>query len=75
VPHPDTWEKDEPPSAEALADAAERVLSGLATYAAAARARAVERFALEPWLDRHAELFAELGPARRPRSRPRTDAT
>ena len=39
----------------------------------AARRRAVERFALEPWLDRHAELFAELAlrPARCPRSRPR----
>jgi glycosyltransferase involved in cell wall biosynthesis len=75
VPHPDTWEKDEPPSAEALADAADRVLFDLTTYAAAARARAVARFALEPWLDRHAELFAEFGPDRRPRSRPRTDAT
>ena len=30
--------------------------------AAAARARAVERFALEPWLDRHAELFARFAP-------------
>jgi glycosyltransferase involved in cell wall biosynthesis len=75
VPHPDTWEKDEPPSAEALADAAERVLSDLATYAAAARVRAVERFALEPWLDRHAELFADVGADRRPRSRPRSEAT
>jgi glycosyltransferase involved in cell wall biosynthesis len=75
VPHADTWEKDEPPSAEALADAAERVLSEHATYAAAARARAVERFALVPWLDRHAELFAELGADRRPRKRPRSEAT
>jgi glycosyltransferase involved in cell wall biosynthesis len=75
VPHPDTWEKDEPPSPEALADAAERVLSDLATYAATARARAVERFALEPWLDRHAELFAEFGADRSPRTRPRSEAT
>ena len=60
VPHPDTWEKDEPPSPDALADAVDRVLSDLATYATAARARAVERFSLEPWLDRHAELFARL---------------
>jgi glycosyltransferase involved in cell wall biosynthesis len=60
VPHPDTWERDEPPSPLALADAAEQVLSNLPTYAAAARARAVERFALEPWLERHAELFARL---------------
>ncbi len=60
VPHPDTWERDEPPSPDALAAAVERVLDDLPGYSAAARARAVERFALEPWLDRHAELFAEL---------------
>jgi glycosyltransferase involved in cell wall biosynthesis len=60
VPHPVTWERDEPPSPEALADAVERVLSDLGVYAAAARSRAVERFALGPWLDRHSELFAEL---------------
>jgi glycosyltransferase involved in cell wall biosynthesis len=60
VPHPDTWERDEPPSPEALADAVERVLAERAAYSAAARARAEERFALEPWLERHAELFARL---------------
>jgi glycosyltransferase involved in cell wall biosynthesis len=60
VPHPNTWDRDEPPSAEALADGVEKVLSDLDAYAAAARRRAVERFALQPWLDRHAELFAEL---------------
>ena len=64
VPHPDAWERDEPPSAEALADAVDRVLADLAAYGARARARAVERFALEPWLERHAELFARLTGAR-----------
>jgi glycosyltransferase involved in cell wall biosynthesis len=62
VPHPDTWERDEPPEAEALADAVERVLSDLAPYSTRARTRAVERFALEPWLERHAELFERLAP-------------
>jgi glycosyltransferase involved in cell wall biosynthesis len=62
VPHPDTWERDEPPSAEELAEAVERVLESLPRYSAAARARAVERFALEPWLERHAELFERLAP-------------
>ena len=62
VAHPDTWERDEPPSAEALADAVDRVLADLPRYSAAARSRVVERFALEPWLERHAELFARLAP-------------
>jgi glycosyltransferase involved in cell wall biosynthesis len=62
VSHPDGWERDEPPSPDALAEAVERVLADLARYSAAARTRAVERFALEPWLGRHAELFGELAP-------------
>jgi glycosyltransferase involved in cell wall biosynthesis len=62
VPHPDGFERDEPPSAEALADAVSRVLDDLRGHGAAARARAVERFSLEPWLDRHAELFERLAP-------------
>ena len=68
VPHPDSWELDIPPSPEALAQAVVEVLARRADYGAAARKRAVERFALEPWLDRHAELFSEL--MLRPRSRP-----
>jgi glycosyltransferase involved in cell wall biosynthesis len=60
VPHPDRWDRDEPPSPEALAQAVLSVLADLPGYGAAARRRAVERFALGPWLDRHAQLFAEL---------------
>lgn len=60
VEHPDTWERDEPPAPEALARAVELVLAERVRYSAAARERAVERFALGPWLDRHAELFEEL---------------
>jgi len=62
VTHPDGFERDEPPEPDALAEAISRVLADRADYAAAARRRAVERFALEPWLDRHSELFAELAP-------------
>ena len=64
VPHPDSWERDEPPAPEALAAAVEQVFSELPRSAASARSRAVERFALGPWLDRHAQLFAELSSAR-----------
>ncbi len=60
VAHPDGWERDEPPSPEQLADAVTRVLADRLRYSGAARRRAVERFALGPWLDRHAELFDEL---------------
>jgi glycosyltransferase involved in cell wall biosynthesis len=62
VPHADSWDRDEPPPPEALADAVACVLRERETYAVAARTRAVERFALEPWLERHAELFARLAP-------------
>lgn len=60
VPHPDTWERDEPPAPEELAAAVERVLDDRPRYSAAARERAVERFALAPWLERHRALFDEL---------------
>jgi glycosyltransferase involved in cell wall biosynthesis len=59
VSHPTSWERDEPPSPEALAEAVTRALAEHDAYAAAARRRAVDRFALGPWLDRHAEVFAE----------------
>jgi glycosyltransferase involved in cell wall biosynthesis len=62
VPHPDGYERDEPPSAGALADAVSAVLADRERYAAAARMRAVERFALADWLERHAAIFAGLVP-------------
>ena len=60
VEHPDGWERDEPPSPDALAEAIRRVLDDGPRFAAAARRRAVERFALEPWLERHAEIFERV---------------
>jgi glycosyltransferase involved in cell wall biosynthesis len=60
VPHPETWDHDVPPKPDELADAVDRVLGDLPRYSAAARARAVERFSLEPWLGRHAEIFERL---------------
>jgi glycosyltransferase involved in cell wall biosynthesis len=62
VPHPVGYDRDEPPSAEALAAAVTRALGNLGSYSAAARKRAVEHFALGPWLDRHAALFERLAP-------------
>jgi glycosyltransferase involved in cell wall biosynthesis len=62
VPHPDGYERDEPPGADALAEAVTQVLANLRSYSTAARTLAVERFALGPWLDRHAEVFERLAP-------------
>jgi glycosyltransferase involved in cell wall biosynthesis len=62
VPHPDGFERDDPPPADELAEAVQQVLAALPRYAAAARRRAVERFALEPWLDRHADVFERFAP-------------
>ena len=60
VSHPQSWERDEPPAPEALAAAVREVLADRDCYAEAARRRAVERFALGPWLDRHAALFRDV---------------
>ena len=60
VPHPESWERDLPPDPEALAAAMTTALAERERYAAAARRRAVERFALGPWLDRHEELFRDV---------------
>jgi glycosyltransferase involved in cell wall biosynthesis len=73
VEHPVGWERQQPPSPEALADAVDRVLVEHARFRVAARARAVERFPLARWLERHAEIFATLtGPEPRHGGRPGT---
>jgi glycosyltransferase involved in cell wall biosynthesis len=73
VPHAESWERDQPPSPEAFAAAIRGVLADRERFAAAARRRS-KRFALGPWLDRHAELFDALlrggaPPARSSRTR------
>jgi glycosyltransferase involved in cell wall biosynthesis len=69
VPHAVGWERDEPPAPEAFADAARRLFAERERYAVAARKRAVERFDLKPWLERHARLFDELLRDGAPRAR------
>jgi len=69
VPHAESWDRDQPPTPEALADAVRTVLAQRDRYASAARRRAVERFALGPWLDRHAEVFDDLLKGVDPRAR------
>lgn len=57
VEQPLDYERIVPPDAEALADAASRVFADLDRYARAARERAVERFDLQPWVQRHRKVF------------------
>lgn len=60
VPHDISHDRLSQPPAEAMAAAVITALGDRATFAERARRRAVEQFSLEPWLDRHAALFAEL---------------
>lgn len=60
VPSATTWERDVPPAPRELAEAVRTVLASLPAYRARARARAVERFDLAPWIERHRQLFGEL---------------
>jgi glycosyltransferase involved in cell wall biosynthesis len=55
-----TWERDVPPAPRELATAVRTVLARLDTYRERARARAVERFDLAPWVERHRVLFDAL---------------
>lgn len=60
VPAPYDFERDHPPAPEELAHAVRDAASRLETLAIAARERAVARFDIRPWVDRHREIFAEL---------------
>jgi len=60
VLHPDSFARDEPPSPEAMAEAVAVVLADLPRFSVEARERAAARFALGPWLERHADVFARL---------------
>jgi glycosyltransferase involved in cell wall biosynthesis len=66
VPHPDDFDRDEPPAPEELAAGVSAVLADRERFAVAARERAVARFALSDWLERHAALFGSLLPEPRP---------
>lgn len=57
---PLSWDRAIAPDASALADAVCRVRESLRRYADAARARAVERFDVRQWLDRHRAVFEAL---------------
>ena len=60
VSAPLDWEQDHPPDPQKLARAVIDVLSDYEQYSKAARARAVERFDVRPWLRRHRIVFESL---------------
>lgn len=60
VPSKLSWEQDFPPDPQALAEAIVRISDRRQQYAEAARTRAVEKFDLRPWLQRHREVFEML---------------
>ena len=60
IPGPLDWERDHPPEAEPLAKAVLVAAERREELGAAARVRAVERFDLRPWIERHRGLFEEL---------------
>ena len=60
----ESWEESLVPDKEALGDAMIRVAEDRAAFAVAARARAVERFDIKPWYERHRAVFETLLAAR-----------
>lgn len=58
---PDDWTRDHAPDPVAMADAVEEICGAHGVFAAAARSWAERSFDRERWLDRHAEIFMELG--------------
>jgi hypothetical protein len=54
------WERPRVPSAEAIAAGMQQIAAAPEKFAAAARQRAVERFDLSHWLDRHCAVFKQL---------------
>lgn len=62
IPVESSFDRTFPPDPSALAIGIERVQASLREYSAAARRRAVQRFDIEPWLARHAEVFENQQP-------------
>ena len=60
VPHPDGYERDEPRHRTPWRPPSPACWRIVERFSAAARRRAVERYGLADWLDRHAEIFDSL---------------
>jgi len=60
VPVPQIWTEDCAADPVALADAVEKVMSDLGSFAQSARRHAQKTFDVRPWLDRHQAIFTEV---------------
>lgn len=60
IPAPLDWEEEHPPEASDLAEAVLKIWGKYSDYAKKARMRAVEKFDVELWTQRHREIFADL---------------
>jgi glycosyltransferase involved in cell wall biosynthesis len=60
LPVPETFDRDVAPEPVAIAEGMSRIIQGREQMAAAARARAVERFNLPHWFARHETVFRLL---------------
>ena len=60
LPVPETFDEKPTPAPSAIAAGIARVIAGREAMSRAARARAVERFSVATWLDRHEQLFKRL---------------
>ena len=57
---PEDWETSRPPTAEALGEGMLEIAEQREAMGNVARARAVERFDIQPWIQRHREVFEQL---------------
>jgi glycosyltransferase involved in cell wall biosynthesis len=66
VPSELSWDRNLRPDVDTMAEAVIEAAAHRKTLSDLARRRAVERFDLQPWLDRHAAIFAEVAKGPRP---------
>jgi glycosyltransferase involved in cell wall biosynthesis len=57
---PQSWTVDHAADPGDMADAVEALMGNLAEFSRGARTQAEENFDVQPWLDRHAAIFAEV---------------
>jgi len=60
IPAPLDWEEEHPPKASDLAEAVLKIWGKYSDYSTMARMRAVEKFNVGLWVQRHRELFEDL---------------